>query len=57
MFGPRCENGLNALNFHLLDNLLDEIERFETVSAMSASAYEHFNFIVKEGYSSTLKRL
>lgn len=57
LFGPHCDRGLNTLKFHLLDHLVDDLQRFGTIRVLSASPYEQFNLIVKQSYSGTLKRL
>lgn len=57
LFRPHCKPGLNTLKFHLLDHLVDDLERFGTIRVLSASPYENFNLIVKQAYSGTSKRL
>lgn len=57
LFGPHCSHGLNTLKFHLLDHLVDDLERFGSIHVLSESLYEHFNYIVKQAYNSTSKRL
>ena len=57
LFRPHCERGLNTLKFHLLDHLVDDLQRFGSIHILSASPYEHFNLIVKQAYSGTSKRL
>ena len=57
LFGPHCDRGLNTLKFHLLDHLVDDLERFGTIHVLNASPYEHFNLIVKQSYAGTSKRL
>lgn len=36
LLGPHCDNGLNTFKFHLLDHLVDDLDRFDTVSVLSA---------------------
>ena len=57
VFGPHCNNGLNTLKFHLLDHLVHDLKRFGSISVLSASPYEHFNYVIKQSYASTSKRL
>lgn len=57
LFGPHCDRGLNTLKFHLLDHLVDDLQRFGTVRVLSASPYEHYNVVIKQSYSGTSKRL
>lgn len=52
-----CDRGVITLKCHLLDHLLDDLERFGTVLVLSASPYAHFNLTVKQSYASTCKSL
>lgn len=57
LFGTNCDYGTNILKFHLLDHLVNELERFETIHALDASPYDHYNFMVKQVYLSTSNQL
>lgn len=41
------------MKFHLVDELVDDLQLFGTNKVLSASPYHHFNFIVKQAYGST----
>lgn len=57
LLGPHYERVLNTIQIHLLNNLMDDLESFGTVLVLIDSPYEHLNFIVKQTYASTSKRL
>lgn len=54
---PHCDHGLTTLKFHLLDYHFAYLEHFWTMHVQSPSPYEHYNFVVKQAYNSTSKRL
>lgn len=51
LFGPHCLQGLNTLKFHLLDNMVDVLDRFETILVLFAFLYKQFNLIFKRSYA------
>lgn len=42
-FDEDCESGLYKLNYHLLDNIVEDPLKFETQSVLDSSSYEHSN--------------
>lgn len=57
LFGALCDHRMKTLNFHLLDYLFDNMERFGTIHIRIASMYEHYNFVVKQAYGSNYEQL
>lgn len=51
------QQGLKILSFHLLDHIVDDLDRFGTILLLSASMYDHFDLIIKQSYACTSKRL
>lgn len=57
LFALHRVNGLIALKVNLLGHRFDDLNRCGTGSVLSASAYDHFNLVVKQSYIRTSKRL
>ena len=57
IFSPHCSRGFITLKMHLLDHLVDDLERFGSFGVLSASPFEHYNSSIKKAYSATSKRL
>lgn len=55
-FDRNCGSGLCTLKCHLLDHMLEDIGRPETLSGLDSSLYKHFNVHLKEAYKRSWKR-
>jgi hypothetical protein len=56
VFRPHFENSILTLKFHLLDHVVDDLERFGSIKVLSASPFEHFNLNIKQAYAKTSRR-
>jgi len=56
-FSKYVERGLYTLKFHLLDHLVDDIEKYSSLAYLDAGPYEHYNAVIKQFYRKTSKRL
>lgn len=56
-FASHCPSGLYTLKYHLLDHLVEDLERFGSISFMDAGPFEHFNVVIKQSYRMTSRRL
>lgn len=53
---PHCLSGFFTLNFHLLRYLLDDLERFRSLSSMVVGLVENLNVLIKKPYTMTSRR-
>lgn len=45
-----------TLKYYLLDHMVDHIQKFETLSVLGSSAYDHFNVLIKQSTRRSLQR-
>jgi len=56
-FEKYCDEGLFTLKYHLMDHLVDDLEKYTDLSFIASSPYEYFNTWIKNGYRETSKRI
>lgn len=54
-FYGHCDTGLLIVKSHVLDYKVEDIRRFETISLLNSTPYEHLNGNMKGTYEWTLK--
>lgn len=52
-----CPFGSHTLEFHVLDRLVEDLERFESIPTTDARPFEHFSVLIKQSYGTTSRRL
>lgn len=57
VFVPHCSFGLYTLKVHLLDHLIEDLERFGSIYFTEARPAEHFTVLIKQSYRTTSRRL
>lgn len=55
-FQDFCVSGLFTLKFHLLDHMVEDMERFGSLQVLDASAFEHYNTDIKAAIRRTSQR-
>lgn len=48
LFGTHFQNGLSTLKIYLLDNLVEDLDRFGIDFGQNYSPYEHSNLVMKQ---------
>lgn len=56
MFDVHCEAGLYAPRFHLLNHVVEDLERSGSWDLVNISAFEQFIVHIKRAYMSMLQR-
>lgn len=56
LFTPHCLSGLYALSFYLSDHVVEDLERFESLSFTVAAPFEHYNLFSKQTWRTTSRR-
>lgn len=51
-----CDSSLYTLKYHVLDHVVEYIQRFGTSSVLHSSPYEHFNVHIDQAYKRNLQR-
>lgn len=57
LFGPHFQQVLHKLAFHFLGSMFDDLDFFGPVIVLNYPTCSHFNLILKQSYSCSLKRL
>lgn len=56
-FAPHRTSGLCTLKHHLVDQLVEGLERFKSMSFTDAASFEHFNVQIKQLSGTMSQRL
>lgn len=56
MFEEHCGSGLYMLKLHLLDHVVEVLERYGSLEMLHGSPFERFNVHIKHGYRRTSQR-
>ena len=57
LFHDCSPTGIATLKFHLLDHIIQDLQRFGSIRMLTASPFEHFNVHIKSAHASTSGRL
>lgn len=49
-------SGLYISKFHLIDNVVDDLERFRSIFFTDTRPFEHFNALIKQSYGLTARQ-
>lgn len=55
-FDEHGDSGLYAVEYHLFDQMVEDIRKFVTVSVLDSSQYEQFNEHIKHSVIRRLRR-
>lgn len=55
-FKDHCELGSFTIKFHVVNHICEDLEKFEIVRFLGASAYGHFNVVLYRAYFRTSVR-
>lgn len=56
-FVEHCNTGHYTLNFHLLDNVIENLRRFETLGVLNAPPSESYVVHIEKPYHKTSRRM
>lgn len=54
VFASHYPFGLYTLQFHLLDHLVEDLEKFASISFTDPRPFEHFNILIEQFFKTTL---
>lgn len=55
-FYEHYDSGLNTLQYHILDHIVEYLLVFGTSALLDGSPYEHFSMHIKQAYKRILRR-